>query len=162
MDLVLLYQSATPKAPPPRDFDTGVVWRTLRDLGESFLSQLPYIVIGVIVFGVFLIVARIVKTAVHAAGERTRLDLTLADLLGRRASFAIVILGLFVAAVIIFPAFKPGDLIAGLGITSVAIGFALQGRAAELLRRHPHTVAPPLCRGRPNQDEGVRRHGRRD
>jgi small-conductance mechanosensitive channel len=33
---------------------------------------------------------------------------------------------LFVAAVVIFPAFKPGDLVTGLGITSVAIGFAFK------------------------------------
>ncbi len=60
------------------------------------------------------------------AGERTRLDPTLADLLGRLASLVIMAWGLFVAAVVIFPAFKPGDLIAGLGITSVAIGFAFK------------------------------------
>ncbi|NJM53538.1 MAG: mechanosensitive ion channel, partial [Blastocatellia bacterium] len=36
------------------------------------------------------------------------------------------ILGAFVAAVIIFPAFQPGDLVAGLGITSVAVGFAFK------------------------------------
>jgi small-conductance mechanosensitive channel len=37
-----------------------------------------------------------------------------------------MILGLVVAAVVIFPTFQPGDLIAGLGITSVAIGFAFK------------------------------------
>jgi small-conductance mechanosensitive channel len=47
-------------------------------------------------------------------------------MLGRLASFVIAILGGFVAAVIIFPAFKPGDLVAGLGITSVAVGFAFK------------------------------------
>jgi small-conductance mechanosensitive channel len=36
------------------------------------------------------------------------------------------VLGLFVAAVVVFPTFSPGDLIAGLGITSVAIGFAFK------------------------------------
>jgi small conductance mechanosensitive channel len=35
-------------------------------------------------------------------------------------------LGLFVAAVIIFPTLRPGDLIAGLGITTVAAGFAFK------------------------------------
>lgn len=120
---ILLFQQPTPA---PRDFDTGVVWQAMRNLGESFLAQLPYIVIGIIVFGVFIVIGRILRRVVHAAGERTRLDVTLADLLGRIASFAIIVLGLFVAAVIMFPAFKPGDLIAGLGITSVAIGFAFK------------------------------------
>jgi small conductance mechanosensitive channel len=106
--------------------DAGVVWRTLESLGESFLSRVPYILIALVVFGLFLVVGRVVRTAVHAAGERTRLDLTLAELLGRLASFVIGVIGLFVAAVIIFPAFRPGDLVAGLGITSVAIGFAFK------------------------------------
>jgi small conductance mechanosensitive channel len=50
----------------------------------------------------------------------------LADLLGRLASAVIAMLGLLIAAVIIFPTFKPGDLLAGLGITSIAIGFAFK------------------------------------
>jgi len=109
-----------------RDFDFGIVWRTIRDVGESTLVRAPYLVIALIVFGVFLIIARVVRGVIHAAGTNTRLDVTLADLLGRLASAAITVIGLFVAAVIIFPAFKPGDLITGLGITSVAIGFAFK------------------------------------
>ncbi len=107
-------------------FDSNIVWNTISNITESFLARLPYIVIGVIVFGVFLLVARVVSGIIRTTGERTRLDRTLAELLGRLASAAIAIIGLFVAAVIIFPAFRPGDLIAGLGITSVAIGFAFK------------------------------------
>lgn len=107
-------------------FDPNVVWRTFAGLGESFLARLPYILIGIIVFFAFLLAGRLVKRALLAAGRRTRLDLTLADLLGRIASAVTAIFGLFVAAVIIFPTFRPGDLIAGLGITSVAIGFAFK------------------------------------
>ena len=123
--LLFLLQTPTPLV-EKREFDAGIIWQTLRDLWTSFLAQLPYIVIGIIVFVVFLVVARIVARVVHAAGTRTRVDLTLAELLGRVASLLITILGIFVAAVIIFPAFKPGDLVAGLGITSVAVGFAFK------------------------------------
>lgn len=102
------------------------IWNSIYGIFNSFLARLPYIVVAIVVFGVFLIIGKIVGKAVHAAGERTRLDITLADLFGRMASFVIMILGVFVAAVIIFPAFKTGDLVAGLGITSVAIGFAFK------------------------------------
>ena len=124
MTLLLLRQTAA-QAPAGR-FDPDVVWRTFAGLGESLLARLPYIVIGVIVFVVFLVAARLLKRALVAAGRRTRLDVTLADLLGRLASAVVTIFGLFVAAVVIFPTFRPGDLIAGLGITSVAIGFAFK------------------------------------
>ncbi|HEU4595312.1 MAG TPA: mechanosensitive ion channel family protein [Pyrinomonadaceae bacterium] len=109
-----------------RGFDAGIIWRTLAGLGESVLARVPYILIALLVFGGFLVAARVVRRVVRATGQRTRLDVTLADLLGRLASFVLSILGLFVAAVVIFPAFKPGDLVAGLGITSVAIGFAFK------------------------------------
>lgn len=107
-------------------FDAGIVWRTLAGLGESVLARVPYILVALLVFGGFLVAARVVRRVVYTAGERTRLDLTLADMLGRLASFFLTVLGIFVAAVVIFPAFKPGDLVAGLGITSVAIGFAFK------------------------------------
>ncbi|MFN7945140.1 MAG: mechanosensitive ion channel family protein [Blastocatellia bacterium] len=104
----------------------GIVWQTLLNLWHSLLARLPYLVIGLIVITAFVITARIVRRIIHTAGERTRLDVTLADLLGRLAWLGIIILGVFVAAVVVFPAFKPGDLVAGLGITSVAIGFAFK------------------------------------
>ena len=121
----LLLQTPSPTV-QPREFDAGIIWQTLRDMGNGFLTQLPYIVLGIVVVGVFVVIARIVKHVVHTAGEKTRLDITLADLLGRLASLLIIILGIFVAAVVVFPAFKPGDLVAGLGITSVAVGFAFK------------------------------------
>lgn len=115
-------QSETPRAA----FDFDLIWNSLNGLLNAFFYRLPYIFFAIIAFALFLIVARIASGAINATGRRTRLDTTLADLLGRLASFVITILGLFVGAVIIFPAFKPGDLVAGLGITSVAIGFAFK------------------------------------
>jgi small-conductance mechanosensitive channel len=109
-----------------RNFEVGIIWESIGNLWESFLSQIPYLVIGLAVFVVFLVVSRIVSGAVQLAGERTRLDLTLARLLGRLASFVITIVGILVTAVIVFPTFSPGDLVTGLGITSVAIGFAFK------------------------------------
>lgn len=109
-----------------KGFDANVIWRTLSNLGQSLLARLPYIAIGLIVFAAFWVIAWIVKRVILTTGERTRLDVTLADLLGRLTWLILIILGGFVAAVVIFPTFKPGDLVAGLGITSVAIGFAFK------------------------------------
>jgi hypothetical protein len=38
----------------------------------------PYILIALLVFAGFLVAARVVRRVVYAAGERTRLDVTLA------------------------------------------------------------------------------------
>jgi small-conductance mechanosensitive channel len=120
-----MLQQAAPGG-EPGEFDAGVVWRTLTELGESFLARAPYLVFALLAFIVFLIIARIVKRVIVIAGKRTRLDETLASLLGRLASGILTIIGVLVGAVIVFPTFRPGDLVAGLGITSVAIGFAFR------------------------------------
>lgn len=120
-----LFQQSTP-ALKQREFDVNGIWSSINDLGEAFLTQLPYIAIGIIVFILFLAASRTARRFALKAGERTKIDLTLSELLGRLASFVISIAGFFVAAVIIFPGFQPGDLVAGLGITSVAIGFAFK------------------------------------
>lgn len=111
---------------PARPFDLDIVLQVFSQLFGRLMAHLPYLILGAIVFVFFLVGARLIKSILITAGRRTRLDLTLADLLGRLASAFTIILGLFVAAVIIFPTFSPGDLIAGLGITSVAIGFAFK------------------------------------
>lgn len=125
MTFASLFQTASAGG-QPREFDVGVVRKALTDLGELALARVPYIVLGVVIFLLFWLIGNIIRRAFHAAGARTRLDVTLAGLFGRLASATMVILGLFVAAVVIFPTFRPGDLITGLGITTVAIGFAFK------------------------------------
>src|SRR5690349_11085339 len=122
----MMFYLQTPTPNPTRTFDPNIMWQVFRNLGASVVARVPYLLFGLIAFIIFLVIARILKTILITAGERTRLDLTLAQLLARIVSAATIILGLLVAAVIIFPTFRPGDLIAGLGITSVAIGFAFK------------------------------------
>ena len=95
-------------------------------MGEGLLARLPYVAVALIVLLAFYIAGRAVRTAARIAGARTRLDPVLARLLGGLASVLMTILGVLIAAVIIFPTFRPGDLLTGLGITSVAIGFAFK------------------------------------
>lgn len=122
--MMVLQQSATQS--DLRGFDLNILFRTFSDISGWVLARVPYLVIGAIVLMIFMVAGRILKRVFLTAGKRTQLDVTLAELLGRLTSFAITLLGLFVGAVIIFPTLKPGDLIAGLGITSVAIGFAFK------------------------------------
>ena len=122
--MMLYLQTPTPNS--TKAFDPNILWQVFRQMGSSLVARLPYLLFALIAFVIFLIIARILKSVLITAGERTRLDITLAELLARIVSAATIIFGLLVAAVIIFPTFRPGDLIAGLGITSVAIGFAFK------------------------------------
>jgi small conductance mechanosensitive channel len=127
--LIPPFIAQTAATAPPVTAQSGglsVVWTTLIDMGRGFLSRVPYIGIALIILLLFLVAARLTRRAIRFAGERTALDVTLADLLGRLAGLAIHILGILVAAVIVFPGFRPGDLVTGLGITSVVLGFAFK------------------------------------
>lgn len=105
---------------------TSKATQTISDLISGFWAQVPYIVIGLIVFVLFLIAASIVRRIVKASIIRANYDSMIAALIARLGFYAIVIVGFFVAAVVIFPGMRPGDLLTGLGIGSVALGFAFK------------------------------------
>jgi small conductance mechanosensitive channel len=106
--------------------DSAVILASIEAMIEGLLARFPYVVVGLIVWLLFFIAGRIVRGTMRLAGDRTQLDPLLARLLGSLASVALSILGLLIAAVVVFPTFRPGDLLAGLGITSVALGFAFK------------------------------------
>lgn len=99
---------------------------TIIEMINGFWAQLPIIAVGVVVFLIFLVIASIARKIIRAAAERARLDVMLSSLLARIGYFVVVIFGLFVSIVVIFPGVSPGDLFAGLGIGSVALGFAFK------------------------------------
>lgn len=100
--------------------------RTVIEMINGFWAQLPIIAVGVIVFLIFLVIAFGVRKLITAASGKAHLDTMLGSLLARVAYFITVVIGFFVASVVIFPGISPGDLIAGLGIGSVALGFAFK------------------------------------
>ena len=100
--------------------------RTVIEMVNGFWAQLPIIAVGVVVFIIFLGIASVVRRIIRAAAERAKIDIMLSSLLSRIGYFVVVIFGLFVAIVVIFPGVSPGDLFAGLGIGSVALGFAFK------------------------------------
>ncbi len=104
----------------------AITSKSISNMVDGFFAILPNLVIGVFVILVFLQIANLSKGIVTRLGEKAKLDLTLCQALASLASFALSIFGLLVAMVVICPTFKPGHLVAGLGITSVAIGFAFK------------------------------------
>ncbi len=105
---------------------TGAAWQTTTDMVNGFFAQLPLIGVGIVVFIIFIVVAFFVRKIVRATATKAHLDEMLASLIARITYIITLVIGLFVAATVIFPGIDPGDLIAGLGIGSVALGFAFK------------------------------------
>lgn len=116
-------------AEPPFTINDGITlfWRTVRDFGKGTIERLPYLIVGAVVFMLFWLLGKGVKKIINKVAVQSHaIDDTLASLVSRIASTLISIIGFLAACVVIFPSFKPGDIIAGLGVTSVAIGFAFK------------------------------------
>lgn len=103
---------------------TDVVTGSIDNLLTSIVAQLPYVVAGLVVLVIFWFLSQIVKKVFSYATRRTHLDQRLRILFSRLLVTFVIILGIFTALTVVVPSFAFGDFIAGLGLTSLAIGFA--------------------------------------
>lgn len=92
---------------------------------DGIVKLLPNIVVAIVVFIIFFIIASVVRKLVHRA-FKTRERGNLGEVLGGFIKWIILVLGTLIAATIVVPSLNPADLIAGLGVSSVAIGFAFK------------------------------------
>lgn len=101
-------------------------WMTIVEMARAFFEHLPYLIVAIGVVALFMVLARVAKELVIKLGRPSMVDDVLVNILSSLASFFVTLFGIFVAAVIIFPDFSASKLIAGLGIGSVAVGFAFK------------------------------------
>ena len=126
--------------------------RKIEGFVEGFFWLLPNLGIATAIFLLFLLAAWAAGRLV-AALFRRRQRQSLGDLLAGFAKWALILFGLLVVATIVFPSIKPADLLATLGIGSVAIGFAfkdiLQNWLSGLLilYRQPFRVGDQIVSG---------------
>lgn len=85
----------------------------------------PNIAVALIVFALFFVVSLGVKRLVTST-FKSKGRSNLGEVLGGFFKAVIIVAGLLLAATIVVPTLNPGDLVAGLGVSSVAIGFAFK------------------------------------
>ncbi len=91
---------------------------------ESAVLVIPRLLAGLIVLGVFWLIAAGLRLAMRLLFKRTISDLTVENLLEQAAYYAVWAVGLLIAANAL--GFDPEALATGLGLTSLALGFALK------------------------------------
>ena len=107
-------------------FDISVAWAKIQSIANQFMEMLPNLVLAFIVFALFYLAAKWIRTFVKRFSTRFHRANHLGRLLGRLAQVFVLLLGLLVALSIVIPTFKASDLIQLLGIGSVAVGFAFR------------------------------------
>jgi len=85
----------------------------------------------IVVFLVFFILAKIIKRIITNNAKRLKLDRNLTSLLARTSSITLIIFGIVTALGTL--GVNVSALVAGLGLTGFAIGFALKDSISNLL-----------------------------
>lgn len=123
--LILLLQDTPKDETGEIDVNPQSIIEKLDTWLDGFIKALPNILVGIAVFVIMLYLGRwigkLVKRGLKNKGRRN-----FGDLLGAFTRYLITIAGIALALTIMAPNLSPADLIASLGVSSVAIGFAFQ------------------------------------
>ena len=112
--------------------DISVLWLKIQGWTNGFVALLPNLVAAAVLMLVAWGIARSLEYATVRAIRYRGRD-ALAVVAAAIVRWAVLILGFLLAATIVLPSLKPGDLLSGLGIGSVAIGFAFKDILQNLL-----------------------------
>lgn len=99
---------------------------SLLDLTGSAVEALPGIFAGLLIILLTRYAAQFLEHVANKVSERTVRSQSLRILLAKTANVGAWVVGVLIASVIAFPGLKLGDVIAALGLGSVAVGFAFQ------------------------------------
>ncbi|WP_088889778.1 mechanosensitive ion channel family protein [Leptolyngbya ohadii] len=106
--------------------EISAAWQKVQGMINGFIALIPNIVLAILVFAIFFLVAGMVRRFVGRLTRKRRHARNLGLILGRLAQWIILLVGLFVSLSIVIPTLRAGDLVQLLGISGVAIGFAFR------------------------------------
>ncbi len=107
------------------DLNPSIAIEKLDSWVDGFMRLLPNIIVALVVIAVFWVLGVLVMRLIKATAARNERN-DLGEVLGKSAKWVVIVAGGLLGATIVMPSLSPGDLIAGLGVSSVAIGFAFK------------------------------------
>lgn len=103
------------------------------DWYEKFIDLIPNLVVGFVLLIVFWLCARMVKNIVARTCKKFGLSPQLVGLLSKLSKVIVLLLGLFIVLEILNLNKTVTSLLAGVGVVGIALGFAFQDIAANLM-----------------------------
>ncbi len=100
---------------------------------NSFFELLPNMFVALLLLILFIVLGKLVKRLVNKALLKTESNKTIRDLLSAICYYAVLALGLFVILDILQLKQAVVSLLAGVGVIGLALGFAFQDIAANLI-----------------------------
>lgn len=97
-----------------------------QEIAEATIELAPQLLISLFILLMTYFFAKLIRNVTKRILTKTNLRPSLVNLMVLFSSLGIWIFGLMIAAIIAFPSLTPAKMLAGLGIGSVAIGFAFK------------------------------------
>jgi small-conductance mechanosensitive channel len=104
---------------------SAIIQDKVQSWSAGFQYLLPNIVVALLVIAISVGFAWMVAKAFRRWARRRDRD-NLGEVLGAFLKWVVIFLGVLIGMTIVMPSLRPGDLVAGLGVGSVAIGFAFK------------------------------------
>jgi len=99
---------------------------TVAQMWSAFIGHVPYVIGGMVVLGLTWGLARLVDTFGGRLLNRIDRRESLKELVVRLITLTIWVLGLLLAAIVLFPGLTPAKALGGLGLVSIAVGLAFK------------------------------------
>jgi small-conductance mechanosensitive channel len=118
--------SLLPDEPLEWDESVGEVAQTIQDLWSSFLAHSPLLVTGLVLLFLTWLFSRLADFLARRLLSARRIRSSLRELFRKGLRVGIWFVGLLIVTVVVFPDVTPGKALAGLGLGSLALGFAFK------------------------------------
>jgi small conductance mechanosensitive channel len=105
--------------------DIHLFWKKLYLMANDFFQIIPTILLGIVIFLIFYFIGNIIRSIIKRTMKNRR-HYNIGLVLARMAQWVLVFLGFLVTLAIIFPSITPADLLTGLGVGGIALGFAFK------------------------------------
>lgn len=118
---------------------------SLRDLLSSAIKVIPALLMALVIIMLTRYIAQFSRRITQQLSKKFVKSSSLQSLLSKLAHVTTWIVGILIACVITFPGLRLGDLIAALGLSSVAIGFAFKDIFKNFLSGILILIQEPFC-----------------
>lgn len=125
----------------------STVMNTVWEMINEAIAFIPHLIIATIVLIIFAMIARVARSIIRRTTRRSDDDGNLGSALGRLAQGIIILFGFLLAAVIVVPTLSPEDILAGLGVGGIAVGFAFKDILQNFIAGILILLSEPFVRG---------------
>ena len=103
-----------------------ILAKQLWGMWAGFVALVPNMVIALVILGITWVVSRLARRIVDRVTGKASIRESLKQLIHTVVSIGVWVVGLVIAATVVLPGLTPASLVAGLGVGTIAIGFAFQ------------------------------------